>query len=263
MWRRGWPLLTLLYYLLFHELEIAGHFPAHHAILPSRERSELRRRPATVLANAMLAEYVPFIVLLFSLYTISGGIRIEGDLPAHSLTNTAFLAIGGVLASFIGTTGAAMLLIRPLLETNRERKHVKHTVVFFIFIVCNCGGLLLPTGDPPLFLGYLMGVPFLWTLGLWKAWLFVNGSLLAIYFVWDHFLCYPRETKSDILRDETEVRPLRIRGLWPNAWLLLGVVAAVGLLDPSKPVLGTTWHPWLYLREMVQLALVAMSLAAG
>ena len=156
------------------------------------------RTAGTVLANAMLAEYVPFIVLLFSLYTISGGIRIEGDLPAHSVTNTAFLAIGGLLASLIGTTGAAMLLIRPLLETNRERKHVKHTVVFFIFIVCNCGGCLLPIGDPPLFLGYLLGVPFLWTLGLWKEWLFVNGCLLAIYFVWDHFLCYPHEAKSDI-----------------------------------------------------------------
>ncbi len=135
-----------------------------------------------MLANAILSEYVPFIVLLFSLYTISGGIRIEGDLPAHPVTNTAFLAVGGLLASFIGTTGAAMLLIRPLLETNRERKHVKHTVVFFTFIVCNCGGCLLPLGDPPLFLGYLMGVHFLWTLVLWKEWLFVNAALLAHLF---------------------------------------------------------------------------------
>ena len=114
-----------------------------------------------MLANAILDEYIPFIMLLFSLYTISGGIRIEGDLPAHPLTNTAFIAAGGLLASFIGTTGAAMLLIRPLLETNRERKHVQHTVIFFIFVVCNCGGCLLPIGDPPLFLGYLRGVPFL------------------------------------------------------------------------------------------------------
>ena len=98
------------------------------------------------MANAILSEYVPFIFLLFSLYTISGGIRIEGDLPAHPLTNATFLAVGAVLASFIGTTGAAMLLIRPLLETNRERKHVEHTVIFFIFVVCNCGGCLLPLG---------------------------------------------------------------------------------------------------------------------
>ena len=146
------------------------------------------------LLHTVINEYIPFIVLLFSLYTISGGIRIAGDLPAHPLTNLAFLAVGALLASFIGTTGAAMLLVRPLLETNRERKHVAHTMVFFIFIVCNCGGLLLPLGDPPLFLGYLNGVDFLWTLNLWKSWLFVNGMLLAVYFVWDHFYAYPRET---------------------------------------------------------------------
>ena len=159
----------------------------------------------------MLAEYVPFIVLLFSLYTISGGIRLEGDLPAHPLTNTAFLAVGGVLASFIGTTGAAMLLIRPLLETNRERKHVKHTVVFFIFIVCNCGGCLLPIGDPPLFLGYLLGVPFLWTLVLWKEWLFVNGCLLVIYYVWDRFCAIRKERAADVARDETAGPPAAVR----------------------------------------------------
>ncbi len=211
----------------------------------------------------MLAEFIPFIVLLFSLYSISGGIRLEGDLRAHPVTNTTFMAIGSVLASIIGTTGAAMLLIRPLLETNRERKHVRHTVVFFIFIVCNCGGCLLPTGDPPLFLGYLLGVPFLWTIGLWKEWLFVNACLLAIYFVWDHFVCYPQETARDVARDESETRPLRMVGLWPNAFLLLCVIATVGLFDPSKPLPGTTWHPWVYLREIVQLGLVAASLALG
>ena len=157
------------------------------------------------------SEYVPFIVLLFSLYTISGGIRIEGDLRAHPLTNAVFLLVGGVLASFIGTTGAAMLLIRPLLETNSERKHVVHTVIFFIFIVCNCGGCLLPLGDPPLFLGYLLGVPFLYTLTLWKEWLFVNGLLIAIYYLWDRFWYYPHEEMADIVRDETQVRPSATR----------------------------------------------------
>ncbi len=258
----GLAVVTLLYYVVFHEHEVAGHFPAHYLMSPVADGPNVGTA-ATVLSNAILAEFIPFIVLLFALYTITGGIRLEGDLPAHSLTNTAFLAIGGVLASIIGTTGAAMLLVRPLLETNRERKHVKHTVIFFIFIVCNCGGLLLPTGDPPLFLGYLMGVPFLWTLGLWKEWLFINGCLLAIYFVWDHFFRYPHETKSDVARDETEVRPLSIQGLMSNALLLLGVVATAGLLDPSKPLVGTEWHPWVYLREMIQLALVAVSLAAG
>jgi Na+/H+ antiporter NhaD/arsenite permease-like protein len=201
--------------------------------------------------------------LLFSLYAISGGIRITGDLAAHSLTNTVFIAVGGVLASFIGTTGAAMVLIRPLLETNSERKHVAHTVVVFIFVVCNCGGLLLPIGDPPLFLGYLRGVPFLWTMHLIGPWLFVNGVLLAIYWAMDHFFYYPHETKPDIRSDETRIKKLQFQGLWLNGALLLGVVLAVALLDPSKPVPGTNWHPWLYLREAVQLALVAVALAFG
>jgi Na+/H+ antiporter NhaD/arsenite permease-like protein len=213
--------------------------------------------------HTIIKDYIPFITLLFSLYTISGGIRLQGDLRAHALTNTAFIAGGGFLASFIGTTGAAMLLIRPLLETNVERKHVRHTVVFFIFVVCNCGGLLLPIGDPPLFLGYLNGVAFLWTMSLWRSWLFVNGSLLAIYFLADHFVFYPRETKEDVVRDETQVRPLTISGLWPNGALLLGVILSVAFLDPSKPVPGTDWYPWIYLREMVQFALVAVSLLMG
>jgi Na+/H+ antiporter NhaD/arsenite permease-like protein len=218
---------------------------------------------ADAFVHTMLYEYVPFIVLLLSLYTISGGIRVEGDLRARPSTNTAFLAIGGVLASFIGTTGAAMVLIRPLLETNRERRHVVHTVVLFIFIVCNCGGLLLPVGDPPLLLGYLRGVPFLWTLSLWKEWLLVNGLLLVVYYLWDRLVYYPRETQGDIARDETQRRPLRLLGLWPNAVLLVGVVLAVALLDSSKPLPGTTWQPWPYLREVVQLVLVALSLVLG
>jgi Na+/H+ antiporter NhaD/arsenite permease-like protein len=219
--------------------------------------------PATVFQNAILGEYIPFIVLLFALYSICGGIRISGDLPAHPLTNTAFLAVGGLLASFIGTTGAAMLLIRPLLETNAERKHVAHTAVFFIFIVCNCGGCLLPIGDPPLFLGYLQGVEFLWTMSLWQEWAFVNLSLLAIYYLWDHFYAYPHESQADIRLDATVFRRLSIQGLWPNALLLGLVVLAVALLDPSKPVPGTNWHAWLWLRETVQLALVALSLWLG
>jgi Na+/H+ antiporter NhaD/arsenite permease-like protein len=221
------------------------------------------QRAGETLLHTFLVEYVPFMVLLFSLYTISGGIRIEGDLRAHPATNTAFIAVGGLLASLIGTTGAAMLLIRPLLETNCERRRVAHTVVVFIFVVCNCGGLLLPIGDPPLFLGYLKGVPFLWTLGLWREWVLVNGLLLAIYYLWDRCYHYPRETQRDLARDETQLRPLRMSGVWPNAALLVGVILAVGLLDSSKPVPGTAWHPWPMLREAVQLALVGCSLALG
>lgn len=253
--------ITLLYYLTAHEMPVEAHWPVHD-VVPSAEG--LNWYVAwTVLANAILYEYVPFIMLLFSLYTISGGIRIEGDLPAHPSTNTIFIAVGGLLASFIGTTGAAMLLIRPLLETNKERKCVVHTVIMFIFVACNCGGCLLPIGDPPLFLGYLRGVPFLWTMGLWPAWLFVNGALLAIYYVWDRFWCYPSETLPDIRRDETQVRSLKFSGMWPNALLLTGVVFSVALFDPSKPLPGTTWHPWMYLREIAQMGLVALSLWLG
>jgi Na+/H+ antiporter NhaD/arsenite permease-like protein len=217
----------------------------------------------TTLQHAILGEYIPFIVLLFSLYTICGGIRISGDLPAHPATNTAFILAGGAIASFIGTTGAAMLLVRPLLETNRERKRVAHTVVFFIFVVCNCGGLLTPLGDPPLFLGYLRGVDFLWTMQLWREWLFVNGLLIAVYFCWDAFFAYPREAKVDIQRDETHVRKLKFSGVMPNALLLLGVVLSVAFLDPSKTIPGTSMNAPVYLREAVQLGLVAASLAFG
>ena len=124
----------------------------------------------------------------------------------------AFMAVGALLASFIGTTGAAMLLIRPLLETNRERKHVAHTVVFFIFIVCNCGGLLLPLGDPPLFLGYLKASTFCGRSAV-AEWLFVNGLLLAIYFLLDHFIMYPREdnTRHRARRSRESIR-LRFAG---------------------------------------------------
>ena len=264
----GLGILTLLYFLFLHEMPVAAHWPVHPDWPATHLMEHSESGPNwmvawTVLANAILNEYVPFIMLLFSLYTISGGIRIQGDLKAHPLTNTTFIAVGGLLASFIGTTGAAMLLIRPLLETNSERRHVKHTVIFFIFVVCNCGGFLLPIGDPPLFLGYLRGVPFLWTFALWQQWLFVNVCLIGIYYLYDHFWYYPHEEAIDIARDETRVRGLKFSGLWPNAPLLLGVVLSVALLDPSQPLPHTDWHPWLYMREIVQLALVGLSLWWG
>jgi Na+/H+ antiporter NhaD/arsenite permease-like protein len=237
-------LITLAYLALLHPTGSLGYAGA-------------------VLMHTIVQDYIPFIILLFSLYTISGGIRIEGDLRAHSATNAGFMLVGGVLASLIGTTGAAMLLVRPLLETNRERKFVAHTVVFFIFIVCNCGGLLLPLGDPPLFLGYLQGVPFLWTLQLWPSWLLVNGLLLAVYLVWDRLYYYPHESFADLVRDETQVRPLRFTGIWPNGLLLCGIIFSVALLSPDQPFPGTQWYPWFYLREAVQLGLVALSLLLG
>jgi Na+/H+ antiporter NhaD/arsenite permease-like protein len=257
----GLGLLTLAYYAFLHDEAIESHWPAHSIVAPTAGVQVDFAK--TVLANAILQEFVPFIVLLFSLYTIAGGIRITGDLQATPLTNAAFMTVGGLLASFIGTTGAAMLLIRPLLETNRERKHVAHTVIFFIFVVCNCGGCLLPIGDPPLFLGYLQGVAFTWTLGLWKEWAFVNGLTIAAYCFADQLYFHRRETLRDIQRDISQTRRLVITGLGVNGPLLVGIVLAVALLDPTKTFPGTTWHPWMYLREIVQLALVAASLLLG
>lgn len=211
-----------------------------------------------VLQHCILDEYVPFLTLLFSLYVIAGGIAVTGDLRATPLVNTTILGIGALIASLVGTTGASMVLIRPLLMTNRERKHVAHTVVFFIFLVSNIGGSLLPIGDPPLFLGYLRGVPFLWTLRIWKEWALCCAALLAIYLVVDHWM-FRRETISDRIHDRLDVMPLRISGLVNVAWLALGVLA-VALLDSSKFVPGTQWKPFPYLREGVLLALAGLSL---
>ncbi|MBI4238616.1 MAG: sodium:proton antiporter [Deltaproteobacteria bacterium] len=189
-------------------------------------------------------EYFSFICLLGSLYTIAGDILVTGDLRATPRVNTAFLAVGAVLANFIGTTGASMVLIRAFLRTNSERRHVHHLPVFFIFIVSNCGGLLTPLGDPPLFLGYLRGVPFFWTLQLLPHWLCIVGALLLIFYVWDA-LAYRRETSSDLARDVALVRPLRIQG-GINFLPLAGVVGAVFL--PT---------PW---RELIMLGMALVSL---
>jgi Na+/H+ antiporter NhaD/arsenite permease-like protein len=191
------------------------------------------REPKALLG--MAEEYVSFIILLAGLYVISGGILMRGDLTATPLTNTGFLALGAVLASFIGTTGASMLLIRPVLQTNRERARVKHTVIFFIFLVSNIGGMLTPLGDPPLFLGYLQGVPFVWTFRLWLHWLFMTGVLLAAYFVWDTTQ-YTREPIAAIRRDRAALEPLRVRGALNALWLG-GVILAVAFLhEPAREV---------------------------
>ncbi len=211
-----------------------------------------------VLHHSILGDYIPFIVLLFSLYTISGGIRLTGDIPAHPITNTAFLLIGSLIASFVGTTGASMLLIRPLLQINRERRHVKHTVIFFIFLVSNIGGALLPVGDPPLFLGYLRGVPFLWTLHLLPQWGIATVLLLAIYYVVDT-IAHRKEEPAALRLDETTRQPLRIQGR-RNFLLLAGVVLAVALLVPGQRLPGTSWIvPDAHLRELVQLFLAGLS----
>ena len=153
---------------------------------------------ASVVAHTAL-EYVSFIALLGALFVISGGILLRGDIRATPEVNTAFLGVGALLANLIGTTGASMLLIRPMLRTNApERKRVAHIPIFFIFIVSNCAGLLTPLGDPPLFLGYLRGVPFFWTMRLVFEWLFVVVILLAVFYVFDRSMVAREGTASRV-----------------------------------------------------------------
>lgn len=191
-----------------------------------------------------LHEYVAFILLLATLYIVSGGLVLRGDIEATPLANTGFLAIGALLANVVGTTGASMLLIRPLLRTNQQRERVRHIPVFFIFVVSNMGGMLTPLGDPPLFLGYLRGVPFFWTLRLVPVWAFGVGSVLAIFYLWDRW-AHARETRMAQQQDRAERQPLRLSG-GVNILFLAGVVAAVFL--PS---------PW---RELAMAAMAGLSL---
>ena len=192
-----------------------------------------------------LHEYLSFLILLASLYTASGGIVLRGDLEATPKVNCAFLLTGALLASFMGTTGAAMLLIRPLLKTISERHYQVHTVVFFIFLVCNIGGCLTPLGDPPLFLGYLRGVPFTWTFSLLLPWAFVNATLLGVYWVLDTLL-YKKESPSEHMHDRVEVKPLRIVGTTNFLWLAL-IVLSVAFLTPNNLSVWLDMHPHAFL----------------
>jgi Na+/H+ antiporter NhaD/arsenite permease-like protein len=172
-----------------------------------------------------IGKYISFIILLGSLYAVSGGIVLSGDLRPTPLTNAAFLATGAVLATLIGTTGASVVLIRPVLRINSGRQHTGHIPVFFIFLVSNLGGLLTPLGDPPLFLGFLNGVPFAWTFGLWREWLLANGIVLAVFLAWDA-AAWRREVESAGWKPAATARPLRLEG-WLNVLLLLGIVGGV------------------------------------
>jgi Na+/H+ antiporter NhaD/arsenite permease-like protein len=172
-----------------------------------------------------LEHYLSFVILLGSLFIVSGGVCITGDLVSTPLANTLMLATGAVLANFIGTTGASMVLIRPLLFANNYRKHHIHIPIFFIMIVSNIGGLLTPLGDPPLFLGFLLGVPFFWTLSLFPFWLIAVGFLLAVFFVIDH-RAFDHETKK-LQSEARSDKPVHIKGLRNVA--CLGVVIALAL----------------------------------
>ncbi|MCX7909866.1 MAG: sodium:proton antiporter [Ignavibacteria bacterium] len=210
------------------------------------------------LVHSIFFDYVPFIILLGALFVISGGIYLDGDLEAKPKVNLLFLIIGSVLASLMGTTGAAMLLIRPLLKTNFRRKHKTHIVLFFIAIVANCGGLLTPLGDPPLFILYLRGVPFFWFLNLVKEWFICNAILLTVfYFIERHY--YKKEAKEDLILDLKEYKPLRIKGT-VNILFLIGVVLSVAFINPLYFSFIHSHHISSYTREIVIIIMAILSL---
>lgn len=217
-----------------------------------------------VVAHALVAEYIPFILLLWALYTISGGILVWGNLHGSPKLNTAILAIGTVLASVMGTTGAAMLLIRPLLKANDNRKHKVHVVVFFIFLVANIGGGLTPLGDPPLFLGFLKGVDFMWTVVHMSVPVLISSVVLltAFYFLDRHYFSQEDEIEK---KDPTADSKLQLFGKW-NFLLLAGVIGAVllsGLWKPNHPgidVLGTPYLLPNLVRDVILVVLAIVSL---
>jgi Na+/H+ antiporter NhaD/arsenite permease-like protein len=210
--------------------------------------------------HALVAEYLPFIVLLTALYTVAGGIYIRGNFHGSPGFNVALMSIGAVLASFMGTTGASMLMVRPLIRANDNRRHNAHVLVFFIFIVSNAGGSLTPLGDPPLFLGFLKGVEFFWTVGhVFPETLFLVGALLAIFFAIDT-LYYRREgvTRADPTPDDAT---FGIEG-GVNGLLLLAIVGLVLMSGTWKPgiTLGTPVGLEQLLRDAALVVVTLLSL---
>jgi Na+/H+ antiporter NhaD/arsenite permease-like protein len=221
---------------------VAPHFWHHHFGKVSAAWALLFAIPFVIayggdgfyeILHIYLADYFPFIILLWGLFTAAGGIVLRGSLAGTPAVNTLMLLIGTILASWMGTTGAAMVLIRPLLRANAARKSKVHVVVFFIFLVANIGGSLTPLGDPPLFLGFLHGVPFFWTFALFPEMLGIAVVLLGIFFVVDT-LYYNRERDELESAATGEKEPLRIDGLY-NLIFLGGIVAAV--------LMSGLWHP--------------------
>ncbi len=191
----------------------------------------------TAFVHALLGEYIPFVILLTALFTVAGGIYVRGNLHGSPAVNTGLLAVGAVLASLMGTTGASMLLIRPLLRANDNRRHKVHVVVFFIFIVSNAGGSLTPLGDPPLFLGFLQGVDFFWTVRhIFPETLFLVGSLLALFYALDRWYYGRREELQPF--DPTPDTPRIGFAGARNFWLLGAIVGLVLLSGVWKSPVG-------------------------
>ncbi len=215
--------------------------------------------------HAILIEYLSFIVLLFALYTISGGILVVGNIHGTPIVNAGLLLFGAALASIVGTTGASMILIRPIIRANDNRPFNAHVIVFFIFLVSNIGGSLTPLGDPPLFIGFLRGVDFFWTTThLLPDTLFVGGIVLAVFFGLDAVL-HRREDGAPKIKDPTPDSDIRVRGLI-NLPLLAGVIGAILMSATWKPGLdlavgGVALELQNLVRDAIILALALLSLA--
>jgi len=206
-------------------------------------------------------DYASFIALLAALFIISGGIFVKGSSAGTPLSNVGYLAVGAVLANLIGTTGASMILIRPFIRANEKRQNKVHLIVFFIFVVSNCGGLLTPLGDPPLFLGFLKGVPFTWTLQLWKEWLVLNGIVLLYFHFLDEYL-FNREEKERPgaqLEEAMIHQPLEIQGSH-NILFLMGIVLVIIAKGQGWGFSGQDWP--FGLQEILMAGLAFFSFLA-
>lgn len=237
-----WGLSFLIPFAMFEGPDLTAHEVVHTALL----------------------EYIPFIILLFALFTVSGGILVLGNIHGSPATNTAILAFGTIIASLIGTTGASMVLIRPLLRANDNRRYNVHTVVFFIFLVSNIGGSLTPLGDPPLFLGFLKGVSFFWTTThLFHDTVVVAGILLTVFYLLDRYF-YAKETFPP--PDPTpDTEKISLRGL-QNVPLLAGIIGAILLSALWKPgvsfhIYGTVVELQWIVRDVLLVAIAVISLA--
>lgn len=210
-------------------------------------------RSSFYLVEVYLLEYIPFIILLLALFTVSGGIRLKGSLVGKPSLNVVLLLIGTVLASWMGTTGAAMLLIRPIIKANSWRKYQKHTIIFFIFLVANIGGSLTPLGDPPLFLGYLKGVDFFWTTtNLAMPMLLTIFILIGIYYALD---CYLYSKETDKPKEEIEKESLGIEGS-VNFLLLPIVIVAVLISSINCGVCFEINHVQERLAPIIEIAVL-------
>jgi Na+/H+ antiporter NhaD/arsenite permease-like protein len=219
--------------------------------------------PGRVVLADKMHDYVGFIVVIGALFVITGGIHIQGSLSGTPLVNTGMLGLGAVLANLLGTTGASVLLIRPLLRANKSRQRTAHIVIFFIFLVSNCGGLLTPVGDPPLLLGFLKGVPFEWTLRLWPQWLTMTASLLVIFNVWDQWALDREERRrpGSQLEQVMVHEPLRVRGGVSVA--ALGAVLLTIIAAGKAAAAGRPWAAGAQEVVLVAFALTAYGATAS